>query len=110
MGDFPTFPTSYHEKLLDNLYDGVYFVGQDHRITYYNHGAETLAGYTAAEAVGRHCFDDFREHVDEDGCALCEDSCRLASTIGDGQHREAEVYLRYKAGHRIPFSMRVAPL
>ena len=30
----------------------------------------------------------------------------LASTIGDGQLREAEVYLRRKAGHRV----RVSPL
>jgi len=34
----------------------------------------------------------------------------LASTIGDGQRREAEVYLRRKAGHRVPVCVRVSPL
>jgi len=110
MPDSPKFSTSFHEKLLDSLYDGVYFVDQDRRITYWNHGAETLTGYTASDAVGRQCFDNFLEHVDEGGCALCVNDCPLAATIGDGQRREAEVYLRHKAGHRIPVSVRVAPL
>lgn len=101
---------SFHEKLLDSLYDGVYFVDQNRRITYWNHGAETLTGYSASEAVGKNCFDNILEHVDEKGCALCLNGCPLAKTIGDGQRREAEVYLRHKAGHRVPVSVRVAPL
>lgn len=110
MHDVPKFPTSFHEKLLDSLYDGVYFVDQDRRITYWNHGAQTLTGYSATDAVGRNCFDNFLEHVDEQGCALCLNGCPLISTIGDGQRREAEVYLRHKDGHRVPVSVRVAPL
>ena len=52
----PKLPSSFHEKLLDNLYDGVYFVDQNRRITYWNHGAETLTGYPASEAVGKECL------------------------------------------------------
>jgi diguanylate cyclase (GGDEF)-like protein/PAS domain S-box-containing protein len=107
---FPKFPASFHEKLLDSLYDGVYFVDKDRRITYWNHGAETLTGYSATDAVGRNCFENFLEHVDEQGCALCLNGCPLTSTMGDGQRREAEVYLRHKNGHRVPVSVRVAPL
>src|SRR5690349_4025547 len=58
-------PASLHEKLLDSLFDGVYFVDLNRTITYWNQGAQDLTGYTPAEAVGRHCFDNFLAHVDE---------------------------------------------
>jgi diguanylate cyclase (GGDEF)-like protein/PAS domain S-box-containing protein len=92
------------------LYDGVYFVDQERRITYWNQGAENLTGYSPTEAVGRRCFDNFLEHVNEQGCALCMNGCPLSSTIADGERREAEVYLRHKSGHRVPVCVRVAPI
>ncbi len=103
-------PSSFHEKLLDSLYDGVYFVDRERKITYWNHGAEQLTGYPRDEAVGRHCFDNFLVHVDGEGCALCFGGCPLAATIADGQRREAEIYLRHKLGHRLPVSVRATPI
>ena len=47
--------SSFHEKLLDGIFDGVYFVDVERKITYWNRGAERLTGYSAGEAVGRHC-------------------------------------------------------
>lgn len=102
--------SSFHAKLLDSIFDGVYFVDTERKITYWNRGSESLTGYSAAEAVGRHCFDNFLVHVDETGCALCTNGCPLTSTIRDGQRREAEVFLRHKLGHRVPVSVRVAPM
>ncbi len=101
---------SIREKLLDSLFDGVYFVDNERRIQYWNQGAEQLTGYSASEAVGRYCFDNFLLHVDERGCALCLTGCPLASTIADGDRREADVYLRHKLGHRVPVTVRVAPI
>lgn len=101
---------SFHERLLDSLYDGVYFADCERRITYWNKGAEQLTGYSASEVVGRHCFDNFLMHVDDQGCALCLSGCPLARTIADGERREAEIYFRHKLGHRVPVSVRVAPI
>jgi diguanylate cyclase (GGDEF)-like protein/PAS domain S-box-containing protein len=102
--------SSFHAKLLDGLFDGVYFVDAERKITYWNRGSESLTGYSACEAVGKHCFDNFLAHVDETGCALCTNSCPLADTIRDGQRREAEVFLRHKLGHRVPVCVRAAPI
>jgi diguanylate cyclase (GGDEF)-like protein/PAS domain S-box-containing protein len=102
--------SSFHERLLDSLYDGVYFVDSERKITYWNKGAEKLTGYAASEAVGRHCFDNFLMHVDDEGCALCFGGCPLAATIADCERREAEVYLRHKLGHRVPVCVRVSPI
>lgn len=102
--------SSFHKKLLDSLYDGVYFVDTERRITYWNQGAEQLTGYSYSEAVGRNCFDNFLVHVDAEGGALCFGGCPLAATIADGERREAEIYLRHKLGHRVPVCVRVAPI
>lgn len=102
--------TAFYKSLVDNLYDGVYFVDLERTITYWNHGAERLTGYSASDAVGKSCFDNFLMHVDEKGCALCVHGCPLQRTISDGQPREAEVYLRHKLGHRVPVSVRAAPI
>jgi len=101
---------AFHEKLVDSLFDGVYFVDKERRILYWNKGAEYLTGYAAGEAIGRHCFDNFLEHVNEEGCALCTGGCPLATTIEDGARRTAEVYLRHKSGHRVPVYVRMAPI
>lgn len=101
---------SIHEKLLDSLYDGVYFVDKERKILYWNKGAEYLTGYSADEVVGKHCFDNILSHVSDAGCELCLNGCPLAATIGDGERRENEVYLRHKSGHRVPVSVRVSPV
>jgi diguanylate cyclase (GGDEF)-like protein/PAS domain S-box-containing protein len=99
-----------YENLLDGIYDGVYFVDRNRRITYWNKGAENLTGYTRDEVVGRHCFDNILSHVNSEGCNLCVGGCLLTHSLRDGERREDEVYLQHKLGHRIPVSVRISPL
>jgi len=101
---------SFHARLLDSLFDGVYFVDLGRRITHWNLGSENLTGYSAIEAVGHHCYDNFLSHVDAAGCALCLNECPLYKTIQDGQLRQADLFLRHKAGYRIPVCVRTAPI
>jgi diguanylate cyclase (GGDEF)-like protein/PAS domain S-box-containing protein len=101
---------SFHARILENLYDGVYFVDRERRINYWNQGAERLTGYSSKEAVGRSCYNNFLMHVDAAGCALCVEGCPLSQAIADGKSREAEVFLRHKDGHRVPVSVRVSPI
>ena len=101
---------SFHERLLDSLHDGVYFVDRERKILYWNKGAELLTGYSAGEVVGRSCFDNILMHVTSGGCSLCLHGCPLGKTIEDGQRRESEIFLRHKLGHRVPVSVRAAPI
>ena len=102
--------SGFRGKLLDNLYDGVYFVDTDRRITYWNKGAERLTGYTAQEAIGKYCFDNLLVHMDDHGSLLCFAGCPLSLTIADGEEREAHVFLLHKEGHRVPVWVRVSPI
>ena len=101
---------SFYKGLLDRLFDGVYFVDCDRRITYWNQGAEYITGYSAREVMGRRCFDNILVHVDDEGKSLCFDGCPLSQTLHDCERREAEVYLHHKGGHRVPVSVRIAPI
>ena len=102
--------TGLFRAMVDNLYDGAYFVDLDRRITYWNRSAEELTGYSSEDVVGRTCDDGILAHVNEEGADLCKEMCPLAETLEDGELREAEIFLHHKAGHRIPVAIRVAPV
>lgn len=101
---------SSFQRMIDNLYDGLYFVDQNRTITYWNKAAEKISGFTAAEVLGKSCSDNILNHVDTDGNQLCFAGCPLQESIADTQPREGEVYLHHKDGHRIPVSVRVSVL
>ena len=100
----------FHQTLLDQLYDGVYFVDRQRRITYWNRGAEQLTGYAPKEVLGRSCGDGVLMHVDGKGNNLCKEGCPLAATLEDGKVREMSVFLHHKDGHRLPVAVRAAPI
>lgn len=101
----------FYKKLLDNLYDGVYFLDAERSITYWNHGAERITGYGAEEVVGCYCRENILEHVDENGNRLCDsDLCPAVKTLKDGLDREEILYLRHKDGHRVPVQIKVSPI
>ncbi len=105
----PSDPAFYRE-LLDHIGDGVYFVDRERRIQYWNEAAHRLTGYKAEELLGKFCQDDILCHVDQAGKRLCCDGCPLAASIGDGQTREVNIFLRHKRGRRVPVSARVQPM
>lgn len=100
----------FYKKLLDNLYDGVYFVDKDRKITYCNKGAERITGYSADEVVGRHCFDNILMHTDREGKSLCHGVCPLATCISGNRERNDDIYLKHKDGYRVRVNVRVSPL
>lgn len=96
----------FYRNMLDNTYEAVYFVDNDRRIIFWNKVAESITGFTAQEVVGRHCYNNVLNHVDNSGCKLCQQGCPLKSTVEDGENREAEVFLMHKDGHRVPVGVR----
>ena len=98
------------ETILENLFDGVYFVGKDKRITVWNKGAERITGFEKKEVVGKGCADNILRHIDAEGRELCISGCPLSFTLADGIIREDNVFLRHKQGHRLPVSVRISPV
>lgn len=100
----------FYKNIIDNLYDGIYFVDRDRVITYWNKGAERLTGYSAVQTVGRSCRDNLLNHVTANGIQLCLNNCPLAAVMEDGKEREVEVFLHHADGHRLPVAVRAAAL
>ncbi|RPJ23501.1 MAG: GGDEF domain-containing protein [Chloroflexi bacterium] len=101
---------NFYKDIIDNLYDGVYFVDRDRVITYWNKGAERITGYPAAQTIGRSCRDNLLNHVTASGVQLCLNHCPLAAVMEDGREREVEVFLHHASGHRLPVMVRATAL
>jgi diguanylate cyclase (GGDEF)-like protein/PAS domain S-box-containing protein len=100
----------FYKTLIENLYDGVYFVDRDRKITLWNKAAERITGFSQDEVLGTRCSDNLLRHVDDQGRPLCEDACPLFFSLQDGQRRSASVFLHHKSGHRLPVTVGVAPI
>ncbi len=98
------------KEILDNLYDCVYVVDPERRITYWNKGAERISDYPASRVTGSFCYENLLNHVTENGIQLCHDGCPLQATISDGKPCKAEVNLHSVDGHRVPVQVRTSPI
>jgi diguanylate cyclase (GGDEF)-like protein/PAS domain S-box-containing protein len=110
IGGFESADPDFLSRILDGISDGVYFVDSERVITYWNGGSEQISGFKPEEVIGRSCFDDILRHVDGEGKLLCQDGCPLAATILDGQERDMEAFLHHRDGHRVPVTVRAAPI
>ena len=99
-----------YRNMLDSLNDGIYFVDEERKITFWNKGAELITGFQADEVVGTFCYDNILNHVDGEGNQLCFDGCPLQATLLDQQDRSARVYLHHKKGHRVGVQVKTIPL
>ncbi len=100
----------FDSSLIDSMFEGVYFVDRERKISFWNKAAENITGYKSEEVVGKRCSDNILRHVDDKGRELCLIGCPIASSLGDGKSRGAEVFLHHKDGHRVPTQVRVAPI
>ncbi len=101
---------AFYRALLDNIYDGAYFVDKNRRITYWNRGAERITGYAASEVVGKACSDNMLMHVNKEGRRLCTEICPLREAPVHSDDRSREVFFHHRSGFRVPISIRVAPI
>lgn len=96
--------------VLESLQTGVYLVDRDRRIAFWNDGAQRITGYLRHEVVGRCCRDSLLDHCDSEGNLLCATACPLTETMRDGRSRDAQVYVRHRAGHRVAVRLHTVPL
>lgn len=100
----------FFRQLLEELYEGVYFVDAQRRITYWNRAAQHMSGYSSDEVIGHFCQDNILNHVDDAGNQLCFGRCPLVQTIENGLPHECELFLHHKKGHRVPVRVHVTPI
>ncbi len=97
--------------MLENISDGVYYTDRDRKILYWNKAAEQISGYSAAEVVGSHCWDNILSHVDSNGRSLClTEFCPLVKAVNTEHPVQVEAFLRHKDGYRVPVMIKTMPV
>ena len=100
----------FYREILDNLYDGIFFVNKEGNITYWNKGATSLTGYSFEDVKGRNYCDIFQP-LDKHGKQLCEnDTCPIRRVFEISTLTEIEAYICHKEGHLLPITIRIAPV
>ncbi|GAC1448037.1 MAG: hypothetical protein PVSMB11_09480 [Desulfuromonadaceae bacterium] len=100
----------FYREILDNLYDGIFFVDKEGCITYWNKGAASLTGYSSVDVQGRNYCDIFQP-LDKQGNHLCENgTCPIRRVFDISTMTEVEAYICHKEGHLLPISIRIAPV
>lgn len=98
------------DKLMENVFNGVYVVDTNRKILYWNKASEKITGYTEEDVVGSHCYNEILRHVTADGVRLCKHGCPLSDTLKSGKILEYDVFLHHKLGHRVPVTVKTMPV
>ena len=99
-----------YRKLLDTLYEGVYFVDRDRTIIYWNEAAKRMTGYNRKDVLGKHCGDGILRHVDDAGNTLCEARCLMQKAMDQGISFEGELFFHHREGHQVPVLVKASPI
>ena len=107
----PPLPPEIFRQILESLPAGIYIVGLDRRIVFWNRAAEFITGYLSQEVIGRSCGEDVLVHCGVEGAAICcTAGCLLSCALRDRKPTEAVVFARHKDGHRIPIRVKSIPV
>ena len=99
-----------YQNLLDNLYEGIFFVDLTKTIKYWSSGAERITGYSSEEVLGKHCYDNVINHISLESEELCDNGCLLTNTFRTGNFHQTEAYIKKKDGNMVLVSIRVTPM
>ncbi len=95
---------------MDQLAEGVCIVDRDHRILYWNRGAERISGYFAHGVAGQFSHGDLLMHCESDGSLEPGQGSAVAGVMRDGRQRESTVFLRHREGHRLLVELQSRPI
>src|SRR5437867_971708 len=85
--------------ILESLQTGVYVVGREGRILFWNQGAEKITGYLRHEALGRFCRENVLSHCNDHNCVQCGVSWPIAVTLHEGKSSQGEIFFRNSIFH-----------
>lgn len=107
MQSFQEITEIFHRQLiLDSIFDGVFTVDLEYRITLFNKAAEQLTGFSQEEVLGKHFAKALRLRKN-----VYLPETALAQAIESGMPATEEcAYMETKSGRILPVSVSAAPL
>jgi len=90
--------------IIDSISDGVFAIGLDWKITFFNKAAERITGFSSREVIGKPCKDILRTNI-------CDEKCTLRQTLVSKKPIINKlVCMNNKKGYGIPISISTALL
>lgn len=93
-------------RMFDNLYEGIYCIGLDNKIFYWNKACEELTGYTSNEVCNTFFWYDFLNFITVDDEEHKFNMLPLYSTMEKQLPIETIVLLNHKNKTSIPVSIK----
>lgn len=82
------------DEIMDQIPEGVFVVNTRWQLSYFNHTAQEITGYSRDEAMGKFCWDIFRTE-------LCHKKCPMRISMSTGQAlMDQEVEILTKSGQK----------
>ena len=95
---------SLTDDILDSIGEGLFTVGKDFRINYFNRAAERITGHKREEVIGRFCKHVFKAD-------RCFKQCPIAQVLETGKNiYDWESSIRNKNGTMTPIKLNAAVL
>ncbi len=92
--------------ILEQMPTGVYLVGRNGKILFWNYGAERITGHLRQDVVGHACREDFLGNTGGGEDQVSAASAALDAVLRDGKATESQVSFRHKSGHLVPVRLR----
>jgi PAS domain S-box-containing protein len=90
--------------ILESIHEGVFTVDEQFRITSFNQEAESIAGVSRREAIGKRCYEVFR-------ASICQTECALKQTLRTGRPlRDVRIDVLNAQMQTVPISVSTAVL
>jgi PAS domain S-box-containing protein/diguanylate cyclase (GGDEF)-like protein len=99
-----------HRRILESLQTGVCLVDRDHKIHFWNEGAEKTTGHLRQDVLGRDARELIQQDTEDDNEHPSETRDFIAEVLRDGKSTSAEVMLRHRAGHLVPARIRAVAI
>ena len=88
-------------QILATTADGVFAVGTDHKIVFWNKSAQKILGYSATEVLGEYCNETIAG-TDSSGNPVCSRSCNVMKAIQKEENiKNYEILTHSKTGDPI---------
>jgi len=101
---------SNYQNIIENLYEGLFYVDKERRIKYWSKGAEKITGYSSSEVLDQICSEKFLCPTDADGRKYYGESNVFTITLANGTYKQFELLITHKNGSKVPVSIRIAPM
>lgn len=100
----------FHQKLLDNMRDGVVFIDSNIQIQLWNRGAERLTGIPSSSVYQRSWKPSLVGLADEKGRVIEDDDCPIRFVLNSGVQSIRRLLLTNDKGRHVAVDLHVVPV